>query len=405
MMTGVTVSHPHGNPNSYHTAKAFADAGLLQSFEQGFANRGFTSKVLSKLPGSRNSLKREFENLPTGSQRQHLFWEGISQLGRRLKTEGPTKDVSWYDILFYGHDWQVSKALNKEVNAVYAYEDGACNTFHAAKRTNKITIYELPAGYYAGVANELRGVKERLPELELDIKIEPQWKTRRKNREVQLADLIIVPCEWARESLRFNSIAKEKLVIKVPYGTPSDEVSTKSKRPTGPFTALFAGNISARKGVPYLLDAWSQLGLKNAQLWLVGGMRLGAPLLKQYSGMFKHFEAMSHRELLELMKKVDLLVFPSLAEGFGLVIGEAMAVGTPVLTTINTGGPELIMDGQEGWCIPPHSVRILKERIEWAYLHREELFNMGQLARQKAEKWTWAHYRQSLIEKLSPYLT
>src|SRR5436309_257307 len=135
MIADIIVSHPHGNPNSYHAARAFAEAGLLRAFEQGFTNRGFASKVLAKMPGGKGGLQRDFGKLPKSQQRQHLLWEGISQLGRRLKASGLNEKISWYDILFCGHDWQVSNTLVKGMNAVYAYEDGAYRTFRAAKRT------------------------------------------------------------------------------------------------------------------------------------------------------------------------------------------------------------------------------------------------------------------------------
>src|SRR5437660_8584124 len=104
------------------------------------------------------------------------------------------------------------------------------------------------------------------------------------------------------------------------------------------------------------------------------------------------------------MKQVDLFVFPSLAEGFGLVIGEAMACGVPVLATQNTGGPDLITDGIEGWCVAAHSTSALIERLEWACTHRDGLFEMGMRARQSAERWTWADYRRRLVEVLTPHL-
>jgi glycosyltransferase involved in cell wall biosynthesis len=108
--------------------------------------------------------------------------------------------------------------------------------------------------------------------------------------------------------------------------------------------------------------------------------------------------------LLDLMKEADLFVFPSLAEGFGLVIGEAMSCGVPVLTTTNTGGPELITDGREGWCVPAHDADALAERIEWAYANRDELYEMGRRARSRAEQWTWADYRRKLARELSVHL-
>ncbi len=104
------------------------------------------------------------------------------------------------------------------------------------------------------------------------------------------------------------------------------------------------------------------------------------------------------------MRRADLLVFPSVAEGFGLVIGEAMASGIPVLTTTHTGGVELITDGRDGWLVPAHDSSALAERLEWAANHRHELFEMGQRARQRAEQWTWGHYRKALVKELSRHL-
>jgi glycosyltransferase involved in cell wall biosynthesis len=337
--------------------------------------------------------------------RNHILWEAISHIGKRLKHAGPTVNVSWYDILFWGHDWQVAAMLRSSTGAVYAYEDGARRTFRAARRLHATTIYELPAGYHVGATRELRRVKEEKPELPIEIKAEPEWKIRRKDHELALADLVVVPCEWAAASLRFSSVGSTKRVLKVPYGTPADELSAKEEEPRGPFTVLFAGQVGVRKGVPQLLEAWSQLKLKNARLLLAGGMNLGSSFLIRYSDSFEYVGQLPRKELLELMKVVDLLVFPSLAEGFGLVIGEAMAVGTPVLTTVNTGGPELITAGREGWCVPAHDVASLAEKIEWSYLNRRELFEMGKLARLKAEQWTWSHYRRRLAEQVITHLT
>jgi glycosyltransferase involved in cell wall biosynthesis len=248
-------------------------------------------------------------------------------------------------------------------------------------------------------------VTEERPELPLEIKDEPEWKVRRKDQELGLADLIIVPCEWAAASLRFSSIGSLKKVVKVPYGTPADDMSVRTEQPTRAFTVLFAGQVGVRKGVPHLLEAWDGLGLKNARLLLAGEMRLGNTFLNRHSDSFEYLGQLPHEELLELMKRVDLFVFPSLAEGFGLVIGEAMAAGTPVLTTTNTGGPELITNGSEGWCVPAHDVTALAEKIEWSYMNRGELFEMGKLARLKAEQWTWSHYRRSLAEQVASHLT
>ena len=406
MSCRITISHPHGSLNSYHAAAAFAFVGQLSTFELGITSNGTMSGLLANLHGSLSKIQqRDYKKVPNCQQREHLIWETFSRAGRLIKSKGPTANISWYDVLFCGHDWQVAKTLAEDIGAVYAYEDGALRTFTAARQISLTTIYELPAGYYAGAEQELMRVREERPDFNVEIKIEPEWKRRRKDRELDLARLVVVPCKWAADTLRFSKVYKEKQIIKIPYGTPADVMAAKSTCPVGPFTVLFAGQVGVRKGVPYLLEAWSQLHLKNARLLLAGGMRLDGSFMSRHGEDVEYIGMLSRADLLEVMKKVDLFVFPSLADGFGMVIGEAMAAGTPVLTTHNTGGPELITNGQEGWCVPAHDVQALAERLEWAYLHRQELFEMGRLARIRAESWSWSRYGERLVKELTPHLS
>lgn len=400
----ITLSHPHGSLNSYHAARALSEKNWLNSFQTGITNKSAIARLSSYLPhdSKQRLFNRQFESIPKESQRSHIYWEAMSRIGQRFKPGGLTSRTNWYDVLFCGHDWQVSCSLGKKLDAVYTYEDGARLTFEAAKKFSIAKLYELPAGYYLGVLNELKQAIKTTTNISFQIKHEPAWKQARKDSELELADLVVVPCEWARESLNFSK-SQKKLVVKVPYGTPADDVWVRAKRPDGPFTVLFAGQIGVRKGVPLLMEAWEHLGLKDARLWLAGSMNLDKKYLSQYNS-FQYFGALPRVRLLEMMREADLFVFPSLAEGFGLVIGEAMAAGVPVLTTMNTGGPELITDGREGWCIPAHDVDSLAERIEWAYQHRDALYEMGTLARRRAEQWTWADYRRKLIEELSKHL-
>jgi alpha-maltose-1-phosphate synthase len=400
----IALSHPHGNANSYHAARAFNEANWLALFQTGIAKPA-ASRLLRFLPADlrQRSRNRRYAGIPDARKQSHLLWEGLTRLGRKLKPGGLTAAVNWYDLLFCGHDFQVGLALAGDLDAVYAYEDGARRTFAAARRNRIATLYELPLGYYRGVAHEINRARQDRPHLQSEVYAEPPWKQSRKDEELRLAETIIVPCAWALDSLRFGHTGN-KTVIKIPYGTPADEIAARRAPPTGPFTVLFAGHIGLRKGVPHLLEAWEKLQLKDARLWLAGSRNLPAAYLREHAASFEYLGALPQVDLLERMREADLLVFPSLAEGFGLVIGEAMACGVPVLTTTNTGGPELIEDGRQGWCVAAHAVTPLVERLEWAHAERQALFEMGVEARRKAEQWTWSDYRRRLIDELAAHL-
>jgi alpha-maltose-1-phosphate synthase len=96
----------------------------------------------------------------------------------------------------------------------------------------------------------------------------------------------------------------------------------------------------------------------------------------------------------------DVLVFPTLGDGFGLVIQEAMCTGTPVITTPCGGGPECIDDGVNGWIVPARDVDALVERLRFCASNRDRVFATGQAARARAEQWTWRDAEAALVRAL-----
>jgi glycosyltransferase involved in cell wall biosynthesis len=96
----------------------------------------------------------------------------------------------------------------------------------------------------------------------------------------------------------------------------------------------------------------------------------------------------------------DVLAFPTLGDGFGLVIQEAMCCGTPVVTTACGGGPECITDGADGWLVPPRDVDALVERLRAIAADRDRAFAIGQAARARAERWTWPEAGEALVRAL-----
>ena len=122
--------------------------------------------------------------------------------------------------------------------------------------------------------------------------------------------------------------------------------------------------------------------------------------LDKYSQIFHYIPSVPHGTLNKYYNSANLLIFPSLAEGMALVLLEAMACGLPIIATPNSGACDIITNGVEGFIIPIRDREALKEKIEWCYRHPQELAQMGQAARQKAEKLTWSLYRQKLVEEV-----
>ncbi len=232
----------------------------------------------------------------------------------------------------------------------------------------------------------------------------PEWSETGESRatavreaeqeEHENADLIIASSSFTRQTLVENGVSPDKIRV-VPHGVDSRQFSApaelrinsgqnvrwahrpEARVPDKPFRFVFVGAISARKGVPLLLEAWKQLRPDNAELWLVGSAsRKIKSLLPKLRGL-RHLGPVPHVELPAILQQCDVLVFPSYFEGFGLVILEAMASGLPVITTTATAGPDLFKNGNGGWIIPTGDAKALAASMQSCLEHASEMCAQG----------------------------
>jgi glycosyltransferase involved in cell wall biosynthesis len=95
-------------------------------------------------------------------------------------------------------------------------------------------------------------------------------------------------------------------------------------------------------------------------------------------------------------------VLPSISDGFGLVILEAMACGIPVIATDRTGAADLMEDGAHGFIVPARDVAALKERLAYLYRNHAEAKAMGARARERVlSAFTWEHYGERVVSVYS----
>lgn len=187
----------------------------------------------------------------------------------------------------------------------------------------------------------------------------------REEQEYEQADAITVPSEFARQTYIEMGVAADK-IKKVPYGSDLSRFAKVAEPASDSFDVLFAGQVSFRKGIPYLLEAFAQFRHPKKTLTIVGGM---LPEIKRYlqRNSLENVQFAGPQKparLRELMSRSHVLVLPSVEDGFGMVIGEAMACGCPVISSENCGGKELIDDGKEGFIVPIRDPDAITTRLE-----------------------------------------
>jgi len=406
----ISLIHPTSNPNNRQVALTLFEAGFLDEIITTFAYNPDSSvaKLLGKIPYLypyiiKQELERRMWSVPRGAKlKLHPFREILrvflvkSNLSHYLGfgSRGP---INW---VYKSLDEHVSKYHLDKISAVYAYEDCAATTFAEARERGIVCLYDLPILFYRTAQQIQREEAEFFPELGSSLFAinEPEWKLERKDQEINLADHIFVASNVTSHSVLKEGISPLKISV-IEYGAPTN-LFNPGKKSDDIFRVLFVGRVGPRKGIHYLINAWISLKLPNAELLLVGINEFPRDWLERYRGSVRYISSVPYQQLNKYYNDANVFVLPSLVDGFGLVLLEAMSCGIPVITTTNTAGPDIITDGVEGFIVSIRDVEALKEKIEWSYDNPSKLNSMGKAARRKAQELTWNQYRIKLARKI-----
>lgn len=221
-------------------------------------------------------------------------------------------------------------------------------------------------------------------------------------REIQSyedADYISIPSLFVKRTFIEKGIPESKL-IHVPYGTSLREFYPVPKE-DNVFRVIHCGSSRFRKGVQYLLQAFHELDLPDAELWLVGSISEEIkPFLAKYDN--NRIICKGHQPQTRLRwfySQCSVFCLASIEEGLAMVQPQAMACGLPIIHTTNTGGEDIVRDGIDGFCIPIRDVEAIKEKILFFYENPDLCTEMGRNAlKQATTSYTWDHYGEKIIK-------
>lgn len=233
------------------------------------------------------------------------------------------------------HDWIVARRIEKmagQIDIIHTWPLGALRTLKTAARIGIPTVLERPNAHtrfaYEVVQKECERIGVVLPPDH-----EHAYKEdvlRREEEEYRLAYRLLCPSDFVVRTFIDQGFEREKLVRHI-YGFDETKFypDSKSCDQRRGLTMLSVGVCAVRKGLHYALEAWLQSSAASDGTFLIAGEFLPA-YAKKLSSMLAHpsVKVLGHRnDVPELMRKSDILVLPSIEEGFGLVCTEAMGSG------------------------------------------------------------------------------
>lgn len=314
-------------------------------------------------------------------------------------------DFLW-DRQSHRFDRQVAQRHLSGLDIIHAFEYTALYTFERAGELGIARVLAMPSTSSRKFEEMKLQEIERFPELKSShdgyFAQRFQMRQERRDAEIALADLIVANSEVTRQSHISDGVSPERIVA-VPLAAPPPvpALGRQASDTAKPLSVIWAGSLIIRKGAHYFLDAWRALKAGDrAQARVYGTNGLPERVLNPKPINFQLMGSVSQSELFAAFEHADVLVFPTLADGFGLVITEALSRGLPVITTDRAGASSLIQHGKNGLIVPAADSLALTNALQWCLDNRDVLYQMRLSALETARNWQWTDYRRALLTKV-----
>lgn len=391
------VASPGLNPSTRQKLLALQAGGMLHTLVTTFAV-GPGDPLLKRLPGTRS---RWLDGIEPARLRRRPWLELARWGASRVDPTGVLTDLLWE-----AGDLHFARAAGRdleEVQAVLGFEHSSLELFLAARAKGLRAYYDVPSAHSGLIQTLLAPIYAEFPALRTayrvhTTRIEARRQARR-DREFELADRVIAHSSFCKRSYVEAGFPAEKIHV-VPYGAaPPDPAGDPCAAPERP-SFLFAGNVAPHKGILTLWEAWRRLGDSRARLRVAGEVLLPPEMMKLSPPGVEYLGRVRWTELRALYRGSTALVFPTLSDGFGMVVTEAMAHGLPVITTPHAGASDLIRDGENGLLVPILDPEALAGAMASLSADPGRVAHLREASRKAAAAWPWSAFRAAFVQAL-----
>lgn len=405
-MSGDVVVSQLGARMHYAVPRIFASVDRLSRFYTDIcATGGWTTRV-GKLPfgAAVPALTRLAGRVPDGVPEHRIVtFPGFGLLSALIRLGNRDNAAVTRHALWAGRRFSTLVARRGYAGAsgLYTFAGDGLEQIEAAKRAGLWVAVEQMNAPREVLDELVNHERARFPEWEAGLPDSSRFAAAfaaRERAEWALADLIVCPSDFVRESVRSCGGPVEKCVV-VPYGVdPGGEPPRREPR-AGPLRVLTAGAVGLRKGSPYVLAAAEALrGV--ASLRLVGPRAVPQAPLQRLDAVADAPGVIPRGEMREQYDWADVFLLPSVCEGSATVVYEALGAGLPPIVTASTGS--VVRDGVEGFVTPPGDAAAIIERLRLLAADRDLVRAMSARARLRAMEFSVERYGERLLAALPP---
>lgn len=323
-------------------------------------------------------------------------------------------DKLYSKFLKYSHN-SFSRRLAKNINMPFDFFIGSSSySFEALLKAKKLNPTCITIVDHASLNEKFELEQKLIEEKKYGFKLTGnslhKWLLKKENLEHEFSDYIVLPSYFAKKTFIDKGYRESKLLVNHFYA--NTKKFKKTFKRDDKFRVLFCGTVEPRKGIHYLLEAFEKLKLENAELWIIGSLDYlkNDKLFKKFIDKFNSenivfFDSINSNKLADYFSQCSVLVLPSISDGFGLVVIQAMSCNLPVIVSDNTGAKDIIKDGYNGFVVETRNINLISEKIKYFYKNPKKIKDMGNNAfKTVKDNYTWDAYGnrwQKILDNLA----
>lgn len=400
----VIVAHPQ-QQHSYRLATALEQAGMLEAYCTTVYHRPrtLTALVARVLPPfwRKKATGRHCDSLPENKVLQFSELGGLAVL---FCHNIPFAKRWYWEMKRHVEDRFAKRvariAAEADADAVVCYDGCSAVLFEEVKRVSPgtVTIADMSAAnalYLKALYEEDAAAKPEFAEsLHGWKRVWDPVDVARTKREIAATDAFLCGSEFVVRSLEFSGVDRFRCAV-CHYGVDTEKFPCRErgvKPKSEPLTFVYLGIVGEHKGVSYLFDAFEGVPSSKARLVCIGAVHIPDTIVERLPPNIELKGMVQHDEVSELLLTADVMLFPSLGDGFSLSIMEGFASGLPVVCSDNTGAADCVAEGENGFVVPTRDARALREKIEWFCDNRGRIPQMAACAKERVLDLTWDEY-------------
>lgn len=408
--TRVAIAHPD-KQHSFQTATALLQAGVLDKYITTVYDKpGSLTHLCTKLTKGVFRTKLQAHRSPAIPDDKVIqFDEFLSLI--LLVLARVDKNKRFYSRLKIYRDNIFNKKVARyckknHISAVISYDVLSAQLYEALEDANTVKILDMSAPYFPEMCEIFEQECKKHPTSSLNSLLQTPlfryWKAQ-SEYEINSADAFLVASDFTKRTLTKLGVPESK-IYKCAYGLNHQLFNTEDrpKKTSDTLRCVYVGNITEQKGFRYLVEVMKRAKAEalDVDFTIVGAYNPADPLIAEAKSLCTFTGHVMPTKLKQILLSSDVMIFPSLADGFGFAVLEAMACGVVPICSQNAGISNIIEHGKNGFIVDAANSSALFQEILLLKNSCTSLRSISENAVSSVQKITWEEYYISISDAL-----